>query len=193
MQLFTVQTKQAYEAMMKNGVLRIGENEASYTMAARYKEIFEEPYAYITERMRRYIKEAPKGCVYPIWAWYKYANRRAPMKPRLYEEYGEQMLITFRVPGKSVLLSDFNLYEAYALHSLPMLRDAELEAYLNWQQEKGSEKEAQHLLALIKDASWERMFMPYADKALAVSKSYIQATVWEIKREQIVSAELLKG
>ena len=109
MQLFTVQTKEAYEAMMESGSLRIGEREAPFTLALRESFIFEEAYAYVTERMRRYIGEAPKGCIYPIWAWYKYAGRRAPIKPRLYEEYGEQMLITFRVPKKSVLLNLFNL------------------------------------------------------------------------------------
>ena len=192
MQLFTVQTKEAYEAMMESGSLRIGEREAPFTLAVRESFIFEEAYAYVTERMRRYIGEAPKGCMYPIWAWYKYAGRRAPIKPRLYEEYGEQMLITFRVPKKSVLLSDFNLYDAYCLHSLPMLPEEALAEYMRLQRERGGDADVSFLLSFVKDASWERMFLPYADKALSDTKSYIQANVWEIKREQIVSAELLQ-
>ena len=179
--------------MEKNGVLRIGKAQLPYTMAYTDASIFAAPYAYIADRMRHYIGEPPKGCVYPVWAWYKYANCRAPDKKRLYEEYGEAVLLTVEIPKREVLLSDFNLYDAYCLHGLPILSEKDFEAYSAIEDRGIGDADKVLLQKMLREASWERLFLPYADRMEGEPRSYIQATLWQITREQVLSAEILTG
>ena len=188
MRLFTIQSKKAFEALMDNGILRIDEALLPNTMAKKYPFIFEEPYAYMREEMEKRIGAPPASVLYPIWAWYKYRGLRSPSKEKLFAEYGEGVLLTLEAEPSAVLLSDFNLYDSYLLHSLPILDDKEMEAYL----ESADGLNRDKAFASYREG-WERIFVPQYDKRVLAAKSYVQATLWQIKREDVLSFEVFGG
>lgn len=191
MQLYTYQSPEAYERLMRDGVLHITEEDQRLTMAFRedWKAYARDAYDYMTDRMRYTVGPPPAGVVYPIWAWYKWGDRRDPL-PEHDENYAGKKCITFRVDRRRVLLSDFHLFGFYVFNGLCLpMNEAEqemIDALPVFEGEPGKS-----LYEAYKRATWDRIFqLNWRDDTGYMFGSRcesVQATLWELRREQVIS------
>lgn len=185
MLLYTYQTKEAYARLQQEGVLRITAENAHLTLPQReaaWATGGEKAYRYMMHRMRLALGEPPEGVVSPIWAFYKWENRRGGT-PLQDADYRGQLRITFRVDRRLVLLSDFDLFTVYVLGDWFLPIDAKESAAM-----EGAET-APQLYALCKEISWDRIFCTNWQDDYVLGKNSgksIQATLWELRREQVV-------
>ena len=105
MKLVTIQTKAAYEQLLKNGFLTAN---AQYINELKYGV----PYQYIVEHMQHIDNRY--NAQYPLWAWVKYGGFTSPPKNRLLgffpKDDEEIVRITFEKPESEMLVSDYIKY-----------------------------------------------------------------------------------
>lgn len=170
--LWTIQHQEAYQEMLKNGVLR---GNHKYITA----DFFEEPYAWMANQMKKRVGTPPDGVSVPVWAWYQWEGKRKRPDMRVHgrgQGYKGTpiVLLTLDVPDDKVLLSDFD-YWHYVLNDweiiFPIADDI---IYTDEEKRK----------------SWENIF----DICCSFSGEEnrfpsTQATMWEIKKEWVIKAE----
>ena len=189
MKLWTVQPKAALDALAQTGVFRC-QREKSYNLTKPGS--LEKPYQWMMEQMRRRIGPPPARVEYPVWAWHTWEfARRAPDvdSAAFLRRTEEKALLTLDVPEDRALLSDFDAWQMalqgfYVAGDLP---DAEYDALLE-RLESLTEAE----LRRETENSWVRVFdvSPVKREGFARGK-FIQATLWEIRRECLIDARLL--
>ena len=105
MKLWTIQTKEFYDVLQKNGVVYC-DRESCF--CKEYREM----YDWMANEMRKYIGNPSNPEVrYPIWAWYQYTSRKKPKPPvsskMLASDQEEGVILEIEIPDNEVLLSDF--------------------------------------------------------------------------------------
>lgn len=173
MKLWTIQHRAAYDKFMKTGFLRADENHLFCEDELRFA------YDWMAAKMVQRIGNPPNNVRYPVWLWYQWegCRKRPDMRTfvRSWAAKGTpKTLITVEIPDHMVLLSDFDMWHI-------VLNDG----YLSLTAE-----EDEHPI-LTKEKSWERIFDLSIDSEywnLAGIRS-IQATVWEITKDQMCKAE----
>ena len=191
MQLYTYQSPEAYERLMRDGVLRVTEENKHLTMACRedWCAFAKDAYDYMADRMRYSVGAPPKGVVYPIWAWYKWGGRRDPVLEHD-ENYKGTKCITFRIDRRRVLLSDFNLFGFYVFNGLCLPMDEAEQDMIDALPVPTSERE-KRLYDAYKRATWDRIFqLNWRDDTgymFGGGCNSVQATLWELRREQVIS------
>ncbi len=173
MKLWTIQHRTAYDKLMKTGFLRADENHLFCEDDLRFA------YDWMAEEMKKRIGNPPDKIQYPVWLWYQWegCRKRPDMRSfgRRWAAKGTPItLITAEIPDHKVLLSDFDMWHI-------VLNNAYLAL---------TEEEDEHPV-LTKEKSWERIFDFSIDNEywnLKGSRS-IQATVWEVVKEQVCKAE----
>ncbi|HOO62192.1 MAG TPA: DUF3841 domain-containing protein [Bacillota bacterium] len=156
------------------------------------EEQFVKAYAWMTRQMIQRIGEPPAGVEYPIWAWHTidWKYKKPDLRKAMYGTHGERMAcIEFEAEPHKVLLSDEMLWHH-------VLGDYYIGTSRN---EEEYEKEEKWLDAL-SDAeqkkarrdSWRRVFKvaPSEDNDWYSVGEHIQATVWEVRWEQIRKVQL---
>lgn len=177
MVLWTIQHRDAYEAMLRNGYLRVAEEYLPE------EECFRKSYQWMVEQMSVRIGNPPAGVTDPVWAWYQWEGKRKRPDMRTHNKgYGDKgtpiVLLTIDVPENCVLLSDFD-YWHFILNNMPLLFT------VNGDIKDCSESE--------KRESWKQIFdishRFEGDEDMPVST---QATLWEIKEEWVLKAEYFR-
>jgi hypothetical protein len=196
MKLVTIQTKAAYESLIKNGYLITNEN---FVNEAKYGV----PYRFIINHMKN-IDNVYKA-KYPIWAWVKYGEFTSPPKNRLLgffpKDDNEIVRITFEKDKTQVLINDYVKYHFLLTNEyLPKTYNDYLtfEKYIN---SKGVGKN--DLLAVVRRDKFDKVrddnsFLEvnnkiqdsYAD-IFNLETNYLQATVWDIKLSDVVKVEFI--
>jgi hypothetical protein len=144
--------------------------------------------------MKRRIGEPPHGVDYPIWAWYLLDGKPAKVDLRKgeFNNYrGEHYALTIEIPDEQVLLSDEEEWHY-------LLNDWFLSRAKN---EPDYEKAEAYFDALppddkqrVKEESWEQIFDIEPFENDWHRKGYfVQATFWELRKEQVVSARKFIG
>lgn len=162
--LQTAQSLEAYENMCRTGVLK-----------SDRKHIFDDSflcaYKWMAEQLAQKVAQPTDGILLPVWAWYQWEGERYPnMKPFEDECFTRNpvAIITFEVPDKDVLLSDFD-YWHFVLYD-EAISDTEKECFV-------AEKEQ----------SWQKIF----DIArLSNDNSSIQAVLWKIEQKWITNVKI---
>lgn len=187
MRLWTIQSKNAYDALMQNDVYHC--NPALSPLLE--EEQFKPAYDWLAGEMSKRIGKAPANVKYPIWAWYQYdANRKRPdLRSQIHNYFGEHYLIELEIADEDVLLSCFDYWHIILhngfIHSCPEnefcdVITKEEDAYF----ESLSVKEQD----IFKKESWKRVFdnkhCPW---------QHVQATFWELKKEHIVRVRKFIG
>ena len=187
MKLWTSQPVAFYEELMEKGI-----NYCKHEswMCGEYLVA----YRWMAEQMRERIGEPPLPEIkMPIWAWYQYTSkkkRKPPLSPCNKTQEGKEMMIELEVPDEEVLLSDFELWHG-PLNGLLLDNDRRLrklyEPYIHTEFEKRPPEVQQ----IIKE-SWVRIFdLNHRDRyyaPMARKNRSIQATLWLVKKEYVVSA-----
>ena len=181
--LWTIQSQEVYDNLMKTGVYRCDFEQSGMRE-------FKSRYRWMAEQMKRRIGPPPDGVQYPVWAWYQWRDDKK--KPDLRSERwgngwkGEEFVrLEVEVPDHEVLLSDFDDWcIALLSHGLISFTeeesnqlDAKFESLPYIQQIEMQRK------------NWERVFniTPFKNDWTRRGES-IQATFWELRKDQIRKA-----
>jgi len=171
MELWTIQTEEAYQILLNTGTLRNNPD--------KIYEDFIQPYKWIVKQMDKRIKNHPDNIEYPLWAWYQW-NDSKHRKPDLRYHHipkGEKgVRIHFKIDDDLVLLSDYSTWH-YILNGwyLPI-------------SEEDSNKYEDILNNDEMELSWERIFdLNWYDKYInePKDKKAIQAVFWELKLDWV--------
>ena len=181
--LWTIQPEEAYEELNKTGVLRCNKNKIEDL------DFWGPKYKWMAEQMKKRIRSTPVGVEYPVWFWYKRKGERKKPDLRSKREFCEKgktmYLIEANIPDEDVLLSDFMawhfvLNETHTYHSAKTEEEFDrLDEWLNSLSQDEREKEI--------EKSWETIFdiEPYKND-FCENGYWVQATVWELKKENVV-------
>jgi len=191
MELWTIQTEEAWRALNRNGYLRCRRSNADRD--------FLPAYIWMASKMVARIGCPTKSGSLPLWAWYQYDNarqrrpdlRRSGHLPRGTCGYR----IGFTIPDNQVLLSDFELWH-YVLNYWYLPRSERDAANFDSRYESlrcswATPPRNQRINATIQ-SSWDRIFdLDWSDEyvALPKSKKSIQATFWRLDLSQVTSAD----
>lgn len=191
MKLWSVQTEDVYEKVMKNGYCYVDKRKAEclYDDNGKIDESFKRSYDWLVEKMIKKV-DKPNDVEYPWWAYYKNDGIRDLTLEDL-KYYGtpgkEYLLLELDVPDKEVVLTDLDAWHF-------VLNNWYLDESLN---EEEWEKNNEWLESLthddrqrVKTESWDRIFdiEPFENDWRAKGKS-VQATFWVLKREYIKKHE----
>ena len=173
--LWTIQHREAYEEMLRTGVLRANS-------AHIFDEFFRESYEWMAEQMKKRIGNPPEGVELPIWAWYQWEGKRKRPDMRSHGRSSDRgvpiVLLTMDVPENQVLLSDFDYWHV-------VLNDGHL--IFPYDENAVYSKEERR-------ESWEKIFdyeCSFEEEESGIGLS-TQATLWEIKADWILKAEHFK-
>lgn len=190
MRLYIIQPLKMWQQWQRQGVL--------HTNADYIDLDFLPAYRWMAEQMTQRLGLPPTGCELPIWAWYQWLNvKRA--KPDLrtggFLPAGQiGVRICLMIDEQQVLLSDFDLWH-YVLNQWYLGTTlADMEAFevqygqINNAHQTGLPTAAQQKI----HASWQRIFdVDWHSPGIADPKpaKSLQATIWEVRLEQVVSCE----
>ena len=197
MKLVTIQTKSAYESLIKNGYLVA---DSRFVNKLKYGV----PYQYIIDHMSHI--DNIYGAEFPIWAWVRYGEYIASPKNKLLGFFpnGEDEIvkITFEKPDAEVLITDYIKYHFLLTNEYLPKSLEDKNAFDNLMQDKGVTKE--NLLAYIRRDKYfsfrqdqdfdfinKKIKASYQD-ILTTNGKYLQGTVWYISANQIKKVEIIK-
>lgn len=178
--LWTIQHEAAWETFEKNGVLVANECHLFC------EDDFLFAYEWISQQMIRKIGVPPDGIHYPVWAWYQWEGKRKRQDLRRagYAARGTPMVqITFEAEENSFVLSDFDSWHCVLNSSFLANNEAEWNDFYD-----RIPNPARHEI----EPLWQRIFdltryEPNWD--CPPGRKSIQATLWQIKMEQVKKVE----
>ncbi len=192
MRLWTVQSYNVYEVLRNTGIYRCNSSLSSLLE----ENEFVNAYKWISKKMKDHIGNPPDNVTFPVWAWYKVdgQHRRPDMRTFGMRVFEKSVLMEIEIPENQVLLSDFD-YWHLVLNDTLYYKASSMENISNeeWDAETDKEDAYYSTLSLeekqaYKEKSWEKIFS--IDTA---HSDFVQATFWELKKEQIKKIWVLKG
>ena len=201
MKLWTIQTLAAYEKFKDTGILRADETFIYEDMLFHYK--------WIADQMKKRIGSPPlKEIKYPIWLWYQW-NGTSKKKPDLRNSSHlpkgtSGVRIELEVDSKDILLSDFEDFNGVLNYGYITETEVEYDNFYKELESYGfchADLQGTAATSVILDQfktklykSWEKIF---DTEGIIVDESWsgkkeeqsIQATLWEVKWEQVISCK----
>ncbi len=196
MKLVTIQTKAAYDSLIKNGYLVADDNfinKAKYGM----------PYDYIISHMQNINNTY--NAHYPLWAWAKYGKFASPPKNRLlgfFSKDDEELVrITFEKDASEMLINDYIKYHFLLTNEYLPKSIKDKKAFDQQMQSCNVSKE--DLLAYVRrdkydtyrqdkdfDVINQAIHNSYKD-IFNLQTQYLQATVWHISLAEVKKVEII--
>jgi len=183
MRLFTIQPFEVFNIIMQQGEFVCDETKSKNVGD------FKNAYDWLIAQMDKKNIPHPEGVNYPIWAWHTYDWKNEYPDTEELDEH-ECVCIELDVDDREVLLSDYNDWH-YVLNNSyndKSLSREEYEDEMKWYDNLTSDEKER-----IKVESWEQIFnLTPINTDWRTKARYIQATVWKIRKENIVSVTLLQ-
>ncbi|HCU33102.1 MAG TPA: hypothetical protein DF364_04555 [Ruminococcaceae bacterium] len=179
MKLWSIQPKDIYDKIIKDGVYRCDE--------AYVDPDFKKAYDWLVDEMVRRIGPQPEGVRYPVWAIHTwYGKRKKPDFRSLRWEWGaggeQYVCMEIDVPDSGVVLSDCDYWHS-VLNDLPLTKsDKEFDDLANTYDPLPADEKKKY-----RENSWLGIFS-FENTGVdnwADSGKYVQATFWELRKEQI--------
>ena len=177
--LWSIQKKETYETVLKEGVWRC-DPEKIFLPESRHE------YEWLAKEMSLRIGPPPAGVTLPVWAWHTIEGKRK--RPDLRKERfgngvkGDRFVcLTLDIPDEQVLLSDFDAWSVILADGLiSETEEEDDQLYAVYEALPDDEKES------MKSSNWERAFnlSPFHNEWMTRGQ-YIQATFWELKEGYI--------
>lgn len=196
MRLWTIQTIEFYNALLKNGVVYC---DRESWLCQEYRDM----YDWMANEMRKRIGNPPNPEVhYPLWAWYQYTSRKKPKPPvspsMLDSDQEEGVILEIEIPDNEVLLSDFELWHV-PLNGHPisddeklMLRFEAFRATCGGSCDFGDYPgELQHDIMVTWSVIFDLRTRLRQWVAKAIWNRSIQACIWQLKLEQVVKVDFI--
>ena len=196
MKLTTFQTLKAYNQLISKGYLVVDSN---YVNTKKYGV----PYNWIVEKMNNINN--PYNATYPLWSWYQYGGISHPRKNTLLPFFDEDNVIvkiTFQKDDKDVLLTDFVKYCFMLTNEYLPSDKKDFDNFNKLMIDYKVSKE--DLLQYIRRDKYNSyrnddnftyinsMINKSYDRILNIESNIIQATIWDIKKEDIINIEFIK-
>lgn len=188
MRLWSVQKLGFYDDLIKNGI-------AYCTRLSDFAKDEEIAYRWMIKQMMERIGVPPLHEIrMPVWAWYQYSSKKCnkpPLSPKV-KSYPEEkeMMIEFEAPNNLVLLSDYMLWH-HPLNYWDICRDKQKAKLVDKYFHTEFKEKPVEIQKLIME-SWDVLFdLDFRDRYIAPKHKKnrpIQATLWCIKKEWVVSA-----
>ena len=177
--LWTIQEEKVYLNLLDTGYYRCDFSKSEM-------QDCKPQYDWLVEQMKKRIGDPPEGVSYPVWAWHTWWEDQK--KPDLRNERwgngwkGERFVrLEIEIPDDQVLLSDFDAWSIILLHGL-LSETEEEDKLLNGRYAALPADEQQKMQAI----NWEKAFdVTPKNNGWMRRGSSIQATFWELKKEQI--------
>lgn len=166
MRLWTIQTEEVYQKLLKEKIYRCDINKSKLSV----EQIFLNSYTWMKNNMESILNI--KSSFYPIWAWYKYNNKRKQPDLRLsgHAPSGTKCVcLEIEIDDNNILLSDFDLWHFILLDSC--IHETEEEHM--WFDTLSEEQRI-----IEKEKSWNKIFN-------INNSDFIQATFFELRLENI--------
>lgn len=179
--LWTIRHRDELDMLMRDGVLRAD--------TAQVDKDFHLAYQWMGKQLAK-KKAPPSGCVYPLWAWWRWQGSQRP-KPDLRSgahlpKGTPGIRIEFKIELSEILLSDFDAWHAVLNKHYYAPDEASYDEYTHIIKGK-----SEHEINKIIEDSWKNIFM---SNLLDVEKSIaIQAVFWELKKNQISDVKYFKA
>lgn len=188
MRLWSSQTIDFYNELMLNGI-------AYCSRVSEFAQVNDIAYQWMAEQMKKRIGEPPLSEIkLPVWAWYQYDSKKRnkpPLSDRV-KTYPNQreMMIEFEAPDEIVLLSDFMLW-LHPLNGWGICIDRRASKRIDEYFYIDFKEKPEEIQKLIVD-SWNLIFdLDFKHKLFATKHKKnrsIQATLWYIRKEWVISA-----
>lgn len=193
MRLWTIQTLAAWEQLRRRGSLR-GTLRCS-------EPSFRDAYAWMAAQMRVRLGPPPARCRMPVWAWYQWsgcARRKPDLRAAGHLPKGTPgVRLEIEAAEHQVLLSDFELWHHVLNYWYLPESYSDQEAFDAALAAAGLSCFAARPLPDVHfhdvmQASWLRIFdLDWSARGIAYPKpkKRIQATLWEIRLDQVLDAK----
>lgn len=185
MRLYSIQTLEAYNSLIENGVL-LGSDKYIWPE-------FKSSYDWLVQQMKLKIGGKEYINQYPIWAWFQYHDsikRKPDLRSTSHLEKGTLgVRIEFEKPDNQVLLSDFNDWHCVLNYWPHIEDDKHFDKLLKDNNVKFGDVEnyTPEIHKFIQD-SWQNIF-----DLTNIENRSIQATMWNIKKEEIIKVDYFKA
>lgn len=176
MRLWTFQTPDVYENLLKNGVYTCDKDNIQFLE----DDDFVKSYDWMSKQMEKKVGFSKSK--YPLWAWYTFDGKHKKPDLRLsgYAKRGKELVcLEIEIPDEKVLLSDFDLWH-FVLNHFYLVKDDEYDEDDDDKYDNMSEEQIQE--------SWEKVFV---DKDS--TSPYIQATFFELRKENVKKVQFFKA
>lgn len=178
--LWTIQHRDAYQLLMKKGVLRANEQFLFCKDELRFA------YDWMAKQMKIRIGSPPDSIKYPVWAWYQWEGQKTRRDLRFsgYAKRGTPMVqLEFEIDEKKILLSDFDDWHVVLNNTYLADNKQDFDDFY-----ATSHKDRKHEIEI----SWNKIFETEKycpDWNTPLDSKSIQATLWEINISQIKKVE----
>lgn len=189
MKLYSIQTVEAYNQLLKNNILYCLDNKYIWSE-------FLKPYSWMINQMELKIGKKEYENQYPIWAWFQYSNSNKK-KPNLkdlclLEKGTNGVRIEFEKPNHEVLLSDFIKWYYVLNHWYIPTNNLKEECFNDLLKQNNLkfgdiENYTSEINNIIQN-SWNKIF-----DLNKINNKSVQATIWNIKKEEIINVDYFKA
>ncbi len=179
--LWTIRHRDEFHILMRDGILRADVDQVD--------KDFRLAYQWMGKQLAKKI-EPPLGCVYPLWAWWRWQGGQHP-RPDLRSSAhlpkgAPGVRIEFTIDLSEVLLSDFDAWHAVLNNHYYAPDEANYNTYLHIIKGK-----SEHEINKINQDSWRNIFISsLRDVDESIS---IQAVFWELKKSQISDVKFFRA
>lgn len=188
MRLWTSQTIEFYNELMGKGI-------AYCTRVSEFAQENDFAYHWMAQQMKKRIGEPPLSEIkLPVWAWYQYESKKRNNPPL--SDSGKtnhdqrEMMIEFEAPDEIVLLSGFVLWH-HPLNGWDLCVDKRTAKRVDEYFHTDFKDKPEDIQKLIVD-SWDLIFdLDFRHKRFVTKHKKnrsIQATLWYIRKEWVISA-----
>ena len=167
-------------------------------------------YTWYVQQMTERIGAPPEGIHYPIWAFAKHQNRVDGKMDMRFDRWfysGEICRLRLEIDTPRILLSDFDDWHHVLNYSYLALSEQDHNNFEHWCEKRGISfndpsnwskdlpllREVRQMI----ETSWERIFdIDRKDNGswrLPFIMRTLQATFWELRKDDIVSIERFQG
>lgn len=183
MRLWTAQTVDVYESLIKTGTHHCDESKI------RDFEWWKRAYDWLAEKMTDRIGAPPANVKYPVWLWYKWNSRHRKPDLRSRRAFGpkgrKMVMLEIEIPDDKVVLSDFDNWHSVLnnYYSCSSARsESEYDKISEWLDSLPKDERQIEI-----EKSWDSIFdiTPFKNE-FAENGTWVQATVWELKSEHII-------
>lgn len=192
MKIWSIQTLEAFDSLIDEGVLRAFKKHAMETSSGGGYE-YPPEYEWMISQMEKRVGPAPKPGMTPLWAWAYYGPEKPrPDLRRLAWYWSDQnqdlVMIEAEIPDEKILVSDFDAFHAVMNKSYLPFNEMEDEKF----DKKSLSKDK---LDQAIQSSWDRIF----DKDQLCENYWgpkrqrtLQACFWELHIAEVVETKRFK-
>jgi len=184
--LYTIQPEFKWQELQDTGILKAHDDIICFS-----NNNFIDSYIWIESKMHELLPKSDIICKHPVWAWYRYNNKSKPTLKGQITKGEIGYLIKFEIDDSKVLLSSFDKWNLVLNHSIEDLKNNKTifaldefnEDDIAIMLEEGFEIEDDNIVF-----DWNNIILNKTS-----FENTIQATLWHIKKEQVISYKKFKS